>query len=377
MLKPLAWVGLLFLVTVLACSSSAPAQGPPPVPPVHDTPQPAVEAVTAPLLPEPSPSVTQAVADLEPTLTAQSVPSPTPTLEPESTATPVAMPMPALEPPPEVSPPDPPVSAPPLTPPPAPSSSPVLTITIPAGPYANPIYDRDDWKHWSDLDGDCQKARQEVLIEESLIPVTFKSDRECEVATGRWFAAFTGNTVVDPGDLDVDHLVPLANAHSSGAAHWTPERKEQYANFLSDPDHLIAVTSSANRSKGARGPDEWRPPDETYWCTYATDWAEIKEAWGLWMSEYEAEAVQEMLGTCADPPVVKVIRKQSSAGPGPTPPGTPVHHEPVSAVYQSCDEAAAAGEERVLGGKGNGKGFPQAMVPSARDGDGDGVVCEK
>ena len=46
-------------------------------------------------------------------------------------------------------------------------------------------------------------------------------------------------------------------------------------------------------------------------------------------------------------------------------------------MYGSCEEAAAAGEERVQGSRGGGKGFPEGLVPSARDGDGDGVVCEK
>ena len=35
------------------------------------------------------------------------------------------------------------------------------------------------------------------------------------------------------------------------------------------------------------------------------------------------------------------------------------------------------GEPRVQGSKGGGRGFPKSMVPSARDGDGDGVVCER
>ena len=47
-----------------------------------------------------------------------------------------------------------------------------------------------------------------------------------------------------------------------------------------------------------------------------------------------------------------------------------------SAVYDSCDAAEAAGEPRVQGSSGPGLGFPQASVPSARDGDRDGVVCE-
>ena len=44
-----------------------------------------------------------------------------------------------------------------------------------------------------------------------------------------------------------------------------------------------------------------------------------------------------------------------------------------AAVYRSCDEDAAAGEQRVQGNEGDGKGFPQGMVPSARDGDRDGM----
>ena len=51
--------------------------------------------------------------------------------------------------------------------------------------------------------------------------------------------------------------------------------------------------------------------------------------------------------------------------------------EPEGTVYGSCEEAAAAGEERVQGNQGNGRGFPEAMVPSTRHGDGDGIVCER
>ena len=46
-------------------------------------------------------------------------------------------------------------------------------------------------------------------------------------------------------------------------------------------------------------------------------------------------------------------------------------------VYGSCDETAAAGEQRVQGSQDGGRGYPKATVPSARDGDGDGVVCER
>ena len=150
-----------------------------------------------------------------------------------------------------------------------------LTIAIAPIPTGIPAYSRSQWKHWVDADGDCQDARQEALIAESLVSVTFETDRQCRVESGRWYGAFTGTYFEDPGDVDVDHMVPLKNAHNSGGWDWSPAMKEEYANNLGDDDHLIAVQDNANQSKGARGPDEWMPPDESYWCQYATDWAEI------------------------------------------------------------------------------------------------------
>ena len=99
--------------------------------------------------------------------------------------------------------------------------------------------------------------------------MTFETDRQCRVESGRWYGAFTGAYFEDPGDVDVDHMVPLKNAHNSGGWAWSPAMKEEYANNLGDDDHLIAVQDRANQSKGARGPDEWMPPDKTYWCEYA------------------------------------------------------------------------------------------------------------
>ena len=184
--------------------------------------------------------------------------------------------------------------------PPAPEVVELRVIEAEA-PADLPAYDRDQWGRWSDTDGDCQDTRQEVLISESLVPVTYKTARQCRVSSGEWFGAFTGTTVLEPGALDVDHLVPLANAHRSGAWAWPEERKRAYYNSLDDADHLIAVTASANRSKGARGPEEWRPTDESHWCEYAHDWIRIKQAWGLSVTSPEAHVLQEMLGRCEAP----------------------------------------------------------------------------
>ena len=156
------------------------------------------------------------------------------------------------------------------------------------------------------------------------------------------------------------------------------QSKERYANYLDDPQHLIAVTASANRSKGARGPEQWNPEDRTYWCQYATDCINIKSTWELTVTQTELAGLNKMLSTCDEPPslwvshgsVPGVHRATSTPEPSPTATATTIK-------YNSCDAAQAAGETRVQGSKGNGRGFPEWMVPSARDGDGDGVVCEK
>ena len=173
-----------------------------------------------------------------------------------------------------------------------------MSIVVAERPQGLPTYDRDDWKHWTDVDGDCQDTRQEVLIAESSVPVTFRDEGSCRVATGRWTGPYTDEVVDDPGKLDVDHVVPLANAHLSGAHGWSSERKELFANSLSYPGHLVAATAAANRSKGRKGPDEWRPPDRTYWCRYAMDWVAIKTEWGLTATGAEAAALREMLAGC-------------------------------------------------------------------------------
>ena len=294
-----------------------------------------------------------------PTATSAAVPSPTqePTATPTqtTTATPTAQ----------------------TTPTQSPTAAPVveslqLTLVVSEVSAELPDYDRGDWRHWTDEDGDCQNTRHEVLVAESLTDVTFKNEDECQVEFGEWFGAFTAATVTEASKLDIDHLVPLANAHRSGAWDWTAERRRSYANSLDDPRHLIAVTARANRSKGAKGPEEWQPDNESYWCIYATDWIVVKQTWKLTVTSGESAALQAMLETCANPPVLTITETETSTvSPSPTP------TEVTSATYASCEEAEQAGEQRVQGSMGSGRGFPASMVPSARDGDGDGVVCEK
>ena len=261
-------------------------------------------------------------------------------------------------------------------------SGPELSITVAPVAVGFPAYDRDEWHpRWRDEDSNCKDTRQEVLVAESVGVITFKSADECRVAMGEWHGKYTGLVFTNPGDLDVDHFVPLANAHRSGGWAWDKVRKQAYANDLSYAGHLIAVQNSANRSKDSRGPEDWRPKVKAYWCQYATDWVTIKNNYGLTATQAEFDALAEMLGTCM--PSILLLSNEDNLVPTPSPistPGPAVSPGPSPApkeTYASCDEAEAAGLERVRGSRGNGRGFPASAVPSTRDGDGDGVVCEE
>ena len=78
-------------------------------------------------------------------------------------------------------------------------------------------YDRTLFRHWIDADGDCQTTRAEVLIAETLAPVTFTTTGNCTVATGQWFSYYDGITETVASNIDIDHMVPLAEAWDSGA----------------------------------------------------------------------------------------------------------------------------------------------------------------
>lgn len=156
-------------------------------------------------------------------------------------------------------------------------------------------YDRKQFGNWIDADGDCQNTRQEVLIEESRIPVTFKTARQCRGIAGEWHDPYTERVFTDPSLLAVDHVVPLKEDFDLGADQWSGEKMRQYFNDLTNTDHLIAVYRSANRSKGASDPARWLPPNEAYHQEYVTIWLEIKEKWGLSMDPEEASVIKRIL----------------------------------------------------------------------------------
>src|SRR5690554_5571899 len=155
-------------------------------------------------------------------------------------------------------------------------------------------YDRSAFGHgWEDVDGDCQDSRAEALIATSTRPVRFATNRRCRVITGRWISPFTGEVIQNASNIDIDHVVPLAWSWERGATNWSKAKRERFAN---DPTNLLPVEASLNRSKGAKGPDEWLPPAGQ--CGYVARFVRIVKLYDLQPSARESAWFQAFLGEC-------------------------------------------------------------------------------
>lgn len=173
-----------------------------------------------------------------------------------------------------------------------------LLESLPIRPEADrAAYEREAFGDgWSVGPTGCD-TRAEVLAAESTVPATRGPD-ECRVVAGRWVNIYDGNATTDPSDLEIDHVVALAEAWDSGAADWPPDRRVAFANDVAHQDALIAVTTSSNRSKSDSDPAEWLPADNGTWCWYAAAWIEVKAAWELSVDQVEHDALADVLDGC-------------------------------------------------------------------------------
>ena len=154
-------------------------------------------------------------------------------------------------------------------------------------------YSRDLFPHWSTVSGACN-TRETVLKRDGTGVVT---DSSCAAVSGSWYSPYDGATWTAASDVDIDHVVALAEAWRSGASSWTTSRRQAFANDLTRPQ-LVAVTDDVNQAKGDKDPASWQPPRSSYRCTYAKMWIRSKYYWGLTAQPAEKSALQDMLQSC-------------------------------------------------------------------------------
>lgn len=153
-------------------------------------------------------------------------------------------------------------------------------------------YTRDLFPHWISQGSGCD-TRQVVLKRDA----DYYSG-DCPVTSGKWYSYYDGINVYSPSEIDIDHVVPLAEAWRSGASSWTTSKRQSFANDLNGPQ-LIAVTASSNRSKGDQDPSTWKPSRSGAHCVYAKMWINTKYRWSLHLQSSEKSALQSMLNSCS------------------------------------------------------------------------------
>lgn len=160
-------------------------------------------------------------------------------------------------------------------------------------------YVRTKFKHWITISRAGQvgcDSRKSVIIDEALVKPTI--EKGCVLTGGKWLSIYDNVEITDAGKLDVDHMVPLAEAWDSGASAWTDLKRQQYANDMTDPRHLIAVTGSSNRSKSDQDPADWVPTNKTYLCDYIANWVSIKVRWSLTVDQKELDTLKKDSASC-------------------------------------------------------------------------------
>ncbi|MEV6167650.1 HNH endonuclease family protein [Streptomyces sp. NPDC051954] len=175
--------------------------------------------------------------------------------------------------------------------------------SLPLAAESRDGYQRTSFKHWNagknPTDG-CN-TRMEVLLSEAVdAPQVLPG---CKLSGGRWWSYYDAKWVTSAGALDVDHMVPLAEAWDSGASQWTAARREAYANDLAAERSLVAVTAGSNRSKADQDPAQWLPNTEVT-CRYLSEWTATKKRWELTADAEEWAALAQLAEACPTTTVV-------------------------------------------------------------------------
>jgi hypothetical protein len=182
-------------------------------------------------------------------------------------------------------------------------------------------YSRSAFKHWIDADKDGCDTRAEVLIEEAIVKP--KIGKKCVLTGGKWRSEYDGKTTSKASDLDIDHLVPLAEAWRSGAWAWSPTQRQAFANDLSEGAALVAVSLGQNRSKGDKDVSDWLPSRGV--CGYVYNWITVKIKYSLTVDSKEMLTLQSYISSCnlSEFKPVSTATPVPTVTPAPTPTPTP------------------------------------------------------
>ena len=239
-------------------------------------------------------------------------------------------------------------------------------------------YEREAYgQAWADVDRNGCDTRNDVLRRDLRDVVAKPGTRDCVVQIGRLAPdPYTGADIAfergGANEVDIDHVVPLANSWVTGASYWDEPKRIAFGN---DPANLLAVDSSANRQKGSGDAATWLPARKAYRCAYVARQVGVKAKYELWVTPAEKDAIARLLGDCPAEPAIEAgslevppAGRGAAASQSSAPTAAPVAVQAADPRFPYCKDAIAAGYGP----------YQRSRVEYDwyRDADGDGVVCE-
>jgi Protein of unknown function (DUF1524)/Excalibur calcium-binding domain len=206
---------------------------------------------------------------------------------------------------------------------------------------------------WATVNGCDERDR---ILARDLRNKRYEPGDDCAIESGVLTDPYTRERIVytrGASEVDIDHVVALADAWQKGAQQWSAVRRETFAN---DPLELLAVSAHANRAKGDGDTATWLPPNKAFRCTYVERQIAVKRRYGIWVTQAEHDAMARVLGGCQG-------RQRPPAATTPPPSNT-------VRVFPNCAAVRAAGLAPLP------RGTPEYNANQDLDGDHDGLACE-
>jgi len=153
---------------------------------------------------------------------------------------------------------------------------------------------------WQDL-GHCNV--RDYILGRDLVDVQLKSATDCAVVSGVLHDPYTGKTIqfvrgpTTSSKVQIDHVVAISDAWQKGAQQLSKDERYKLAN---DPLELLAVDGPTNNNKSDGDAATWLPPNKAYRCQYVARQIAVKQAYRLWITQAEHDAMTSVLATCSD-----------------------------------------------------------------------------
>lgn len=167
-------------------------------------------------------------------------------------------------------------------------------------------YSRDAFRYQQiDADGNGCMIRDDILARD-LTHIQFSKQKRCQVESGNLEDPYTGKTIAfqrgqaTSSLVQIDHVVALHDAWSSGAKNWPVSKRTRFGN---DPFNLLAVEGKANQDKSDKHAGKWLPSNKVYQCGYVARQIAIKAKYGLSVTAKEKQGMLRTLHYCPGQPL--------------------------------------------------------------------------